>query len=109
VKTRAESAALILSLGLAGFVVMAEMFAHSTLLTVATEFAAKARGTAMSLVAFCMMGGGAVGTALGGRIVEASSFIAFFGLWAILLIGLTFAGYAALSPTMAETQPETAP
>ncbi len=31
------------------------MLAHSTFLTIATEFAAKARGVAMSLVAFCFM------------------------------------------------------
>ena len=54
----------ILLLGL-GF-----MFAHSSLLTTATQFAAKARGTARALVAFAFMVGGAVGTALGGRLME---------------------------------------
>ncbi len=45
------------------------IFTHSTLLTRATEFAQKARGSAMSLVAFCFMGGGGVGTALGGTLI----------------------------------------
>jgi predicted MFS family arabinose efflux permease len=44
------------------------IFTHSTLLTRATEFAMKARGAAMSLVAFCFMGGGGIGTAIGGKI-----------------------------------------
>lgn len=48
------------------------MTAHSTLLTVATEFARAARGAAMSLVTFAFMLGGAVGTGLGGRLIGAS-------------------------------------
>ncbi|MHB1131061.1 MAG: MFS transporter [Chloroflexota bacterium] len=64
------------------------MFAHSTLLTMATEFAARARGTAMSLTAFCMMGGGAIGTALGGRFIDAAGFEAFYGVWGVLLLAL---------------------
>ena len=71
------------------------MFAHSTLLTLATEFAARARGTAMSLVAFCMMGGGALGTTLGGRFVGTAGFAGFYGLWGLLLLAL--AGVAALA------------
>lgn len=71
--------------------------AHSTLLTMTTEFAAKARGTAMSLVAFSMMGGGALGTALGGRVIEASSFTTFYGAWAVLLVGLSAVSFLALS------------
>lgn len=44
------------------------MLDHSTLTTIATGFAAQARGAAaMSLVAFCFMGGGGIGTAFGGR------------------------------------------
>jgi len=46
------------------------MLAHSTLLTIATEFASKARGAAMSLVAFFFMGGGGVGTAIGSRLIS---------------------------------------
>jgi predicted MFS family arabinose efflux permease len=64
------------------------MLAHSTLMTLATEFAARARGTAMSLVAFCMMAGGALGSALGGRVIEATGFAPFFGLGGGLLLGL---------------------
>ena len=73
------------------------MFAHSTLLTIATEFAARARGTAMSLVAFCMMGGSAAGTAIGGPVIEGTSFGAFYGVWAAALAGLAVVAYAALS------------
>lgn len=54
------------------------MTAHSTLLTIATEFAAKARGAAMSLVTFCFMLGGSIGTALGGKLVAASSLDALY-------------------------------
>ena len=53
---------------------MGFMLAHSTLLTIATEFASKARGVAMSLVAFAFMGGGGIGTALGGRLIRAGGF-----------------------------------
>ena len=56
-------AVAILLLGL-GF-----MFAHSSLLTTATQFAEKARGAAMSLIAFAFMVGGSLGTMLGGRII----------------------------------------
>jgi len=70
------------------------MFTHSTLLTLATEFAARSRGTAMSLVAFCMMGGGAIGTILGGRMVESNGFSNFYGLWGFLL--LVLAGIVAM-------------
>jgi predicted MFS family arabinose efflux permease len=57
------------------------MLAHSTLLTLATELAAQQRGVAMSLVAFAFMGGGSLGTMLGGRLVAA------FGFSAFLLVG----------------------
>lgn len=65
------------------------MLAHSTLLTIATEFAAKARGAAMSLVAFCFMGGGGIGTAVGGRLLKAHGFATFFSYYAVALIILT--------------------
>lgn len=57
---------VVIGIGLMG---LGFMLAHSTFLTIATEFAAKARGVAMSLVAFCFMGGGGLGTAIGSRIV----------------------------------------
>ena len=58
---------LILGIALLG---LGFIFTHSTLLTRATEFAQKARGAAMSLVAFFFMGGGGVGTAIGGRVIS---------------------------------------
>jgi predicted MFS family arabinose efflux permease len=65
------------------------MMAHSSLLTMATEFAKMARGTAMSLVAFCFMGGGGVGTAIGGKMISSMGYAHFYGLYGILLLGLT--------------------
>ena len=90
----------ILLLGL-GF-----MTAHSTLITVATEFAARARGTAMSLVTFAFMVGGALGTQLGGRIAGATTFNTMYALYGtgLLLLGLIAlpalgtAGATATSP-----------
>lgn len=80
--------ALIFGIGLFG---LGLMLAHSTFLTIATEFAAKARGVAMSLVAFCFMGGGGLGTAFGSRIVGNSSFLTLFTLYSIGLLILIFA------------------
>jgi len=62
------------------------IFTHSTLLTRATEFAQKARGSAMSLVAFFFMGGGGIGTAIGGRIISAVGLSNLFLLNGIALI-----------------------
>ena len=78
---------VVIGIGLLG---LGFMLAHSTFLTIATEFAAKARGVAMSLVAFCFMGGGGLGTAIGSRIVSSSSMTTLFiayGLGLILVIG----------------------
>jgi predicted MFS family arabinose efflux permease len=74
---------VVIAVGLMGF---GFMMAHSTFLTIATEFAAKARGIAMSLVAFCFMGGGGIGTAIGGRIVAASSFERLFTIYGVGLL-----------------------
>ncbi len=74
--------ALIGGVGLLG---LGFMLAHSTLLTIATQFAAKARGVAMALVAFCFMGGGGIGTALGGRLIAGLGFSSFFGAYALAL------------------------
>lgn len=79
---------VIIAVGLMG---LGFMLAHSTFLTIATEFAAKARGIAMSLVAFCFMGGGGIGTAIGGRIVAAFSFERLFTLYGMGLLLLTIA------------------
>ncbi len=65
------------------------MFAHSSLLTTATQFAERARGTAMSLVAFAFMVGGALGTALGGRLIEASSYREFYLIGGVALLALS--------------------
>ncbi len=72
------------------------MFAHSSLLTTATQFAAKARGTAMSLVAFAFMVGGALGTALGGRIIEAASYREFYLIGGAGLVALTLVALVAV-------------
>ncbi|MHB1325684.1 MAG: MFS transporter [Thermoleophilia bacterium] len=73
------------------------MFAHSTLLTLATEFAQKSRGIAMSLVAFSFMIGGAVGTSIGGRFINAYGYRSFFSTYGILLIVLSLVAYIAIS------------
>lgn len=67
-------AVLIIGIGLLG---LGFMLAHSTFLTIATEFAQRSRGVAMSLVAFFFMGGGGIGTALGRRIVQGRSLISY--------------------------------
>lgn len=69
---------LVLAVALLG---LGFIFAHSTLLTIATEFAQMARGAAMSLVAFCFMGGGGLGTALGGRLIKQFGLTGFYGLY----------------------------
>jgi predicted MFS family arabinose efflux permease len=74
--------AFIAGVGLLG---IGFMLAHSTLLTIATEFAAKARGMAMSLVAFAFMGGGGIGTAIGGRLIHAGGFPLLYGAYALAL------------------------
>ena len=72
------------------------MFAHSSLLTTATQFAQKARGTAMSLVAFAFMVGGAIGTALGGRLIEAASYREFYLIGGVSLVALTLIALVAV-------------
>jgi predicted MFS family arabinose efflux permease len=65
------------------------MFAHSSLLTTATQFAEKARGTAMSLVAFAFMVGGALGTALGGRLIETTGYREYYLVGGVALVALS--------------------
>lgn len=85
------------------------MFAHSSLLTIATQFAAKARGTAMSLVAFSFMVGGAIGTALGGRVIEATDYRRFYLIGAVGLASLTLVALVAVPKQAAlEESPSTA-
>lgn len=73
---------LIISVALLG---LGFVFTHSTLLTRATEFAQKSRGAAMSVVAFCFMGGGGVGTAIGGKLITATSLNNLFLVYGIAL------------------------
>nr|WP_281418706.1 MFS transporter [Clostridium frigoris] len=73
---------LILGVALLG---LGFILTHSTLLTRATGFAQKSRGAAMSLVAFCFMGGGGVGTAIGGRIILAYSLNSLFIIYGLAL------------------------
>jgi predicted MFS family arabinose efflux permease len=81
---------LVAGVGLLG---LGFIFTHSTLLTRATEFAMKARGAAMSLVAFCFMGGGGVGTAIGGKIALVyglSSVFLVYGVALVITLALSF-------------------
>jgi len=73
---------LILGVALLG---LGFILTHSTLLTRATGFAQKSRGAAMSLVAFCFMGGGGVGTAIGGKLILAYSLNSLFIIYGIAL------------------------
>lgn len=76
---------LIIAIALLG---IGFMLAHSSLITIATEFAKMARGTAMSLVAFGFMGGGGVGTAIGGRVISSVGYASFYGLYGLSLLVL---------------------
>jgi predicted MFS family arabinose efflux permease len=83
------------------------MAIHSTLLTIATEFARTARGTAMSLVAFCFMGGGGIGTAIGGRVIAAHGYQYLYGFLCLLLLGLLVVARLVVKDTA--TRPVTSP
>lgn len=78
---------VVIAIGLMG---SGFMLAHSSFLTVATEFAAKARSIATSLVAFCFMGGGGIGTAIGAKIIAASNFRMLFIIYGSGLLLVTF-------------------
>lgn len=78
------------------------IFTHSTLLTRATEFAQKARGAAMSLVAFCFMGGGGVGTAIGGRIISAAGLNNLFIIYGIALVATLFLSFVMIRDRVVE-------
>jgi predicted MFS family arabinose efflux permease len=85
------------------------MLAHSTFLTIATEFAARARGTAMSLVAFCFMGGGGLGTALGARLIKGMGFDSFFGAYGLGLLVLAAVAWMVVQPGPAALAREKTP
>jgi len=74
---------IIIAVGLLG---LGMLTAHSTFLTIATEFAAEFRGVAMSLVAFSIMMGGGVGTYMGGRIVAAGGLVSVYQTYAAGLV-----------------------
>jgi predicted MFS family arabinose efflux permease len=80
------------------------MFAHSSLLTTATQFAEQARGTAMSLVAFAFMIGGAIGTALGGRLIEATSYRELYLLGGLALLALSLIALVAVPQRAAPSE-----
>ena len=64
--------------------------AHSTLVTRASEFAKKATGTAMSLVALSFMGCGGIGTALGGMIIRSHGLPALYLCFGLALSATVF-------------------
>lgn len=74
---------LIIGIALLG---LGLMLAHSTFLTLASEFAASARGVATSLVAFFYMCGGATGTAIGSRIIRGNNYVKLFTIYAAGLV-----------------------
>ena len=86
----AAFAVAILLLGL-GF-----MFAHSSLLTIVTGFAERARGAAMSLIAFAFMVGGSGGTMLGGRIILGAGYETLYLGFGLALAALGVAALVAL-------------
>jgi predicted MFS family arabinose efflux permease len=90
---------LVTGVGLLG---LGFIFTHSTLLTRATEFAMKARGAAMSLVAFCFMGGGGIGTAIGGKIAALYGLPAVFQVYgAALAVTLVLSFILITGPVVA--------
>ena len=74
---------IVVAVGLLG---LGMLTAHSTFLTIATEFAAEFRGVAMSLVAFAIMIGGGVGTFVGGRIVAATGLVSIYQIYSAGLV-----------------------
>lgn len=95
---------LIASIGLLG---IGFVFTHSTLLTRATEFAQKSRGTAMSLVAFCFMGGGGIGTALGGKLASIYGFSTLFLIYGMMLGITLLASFFLINDPKEITEPLT--
>lgn len=75
------------------------MTAHSTLITVATGFAAKASGTAMSLVTFAFMVGGAIGTQAGGRIASATTLTTLYAIYGVGMLALAVVAFFAVGRT----------
>ena len=82
------------------FLEVCYLLLHGELPT-ATQFADKARGTAMSLVAFAFMVGGAIGTALGGRVIEATSYREFYLIGGVCLVALSAVALVAVPKAVA--------
>jgi predicted MFS family arabinose efflux permease len=80
--------ALVAGVALFGF---GFILAHSTLITIASEFAPRSRAIAMSLVTTCFVSGGGIGTAIGGSLIKVYGFNAFFLYYGIALIILVVA------------------
>jgi predicted MFS family arabinose efflux permease len=78
------------------------IFTHSTLLTRATEFAQKARGAAMSLVATCFMGGGGIGTAVGGRVIARYGMESLFIIYGAALVFTLLISFALIRDKVVE-------
>lgn len=94
----ADSSLILMTMGvfILGF---GFMTAHSTLITIATGFAAQARGAAMSLAPFSFMLGGAIGTQIAGRIIEATSYAMMYMSFGVGLILLALIASKALAET----------
>jgi MFS family permease len=95
---------LIIGIALLG---LGLMLAHSTFLTLASEFAAKSRGVATSLVAFCYMGGGGIGTAIGSRILGSNNYLTLFSVYTAGLVLLTLIVLITKKSFVIERAPQT--
>ncbi len=73
------------------------MVAHSTLITIVTGFSPESRAAAMSLAPFSFMLGGAIGTQIAGRVIDALSFSAMYGIFGVGLFVLAVAAVFLLS------------
>jgi len=72
-------------LSLAGFG-LGFVFLQSTLVTTAQQIGAPRTGTVMALVAFCMITGGGVGTAVNGILLNNFGYMTIFNIAAIILV-----------------------
>jgi predicted MFS family arabinose efflux permease len=79
---------LIVGVALMGF---GFILAHSTLITIASEFVPKSRAIAMSLVTTCFVSGGGIGTAIGSILIKVYGFNSFFLCCGMALIFLIIA------------------
>jgi predicted MFS family arabinose efflux permease len=79
---------------------------HSTLQTRATEIFPRGRGTALSLFAFALFSGGALGTACLGYAVEALGYAQTFALTGTLLGAFTLAAVRVCSRQLAASAAE---